>query len=324
MIIVGAGLSGLIAASILRDEVTHIYDAQQSLPNNHSALLRFKTPVVGDAAGIPFRRVKVMKASSPWRNPVADAMSYSKKTNGSYSLRSVTTANGEIEERWIAPHDFIGRLARQSEHKIEYGVTLAEAIERHPGEKIISTVPMPTLIHQLGIDPEFRVDFRSREGYTINADLGEGFDVCATVYLPDPFCQIYRASITERTLILEGSSCDQMEDGALEFKMESLNQAIAALGIDSECFYDPWSQASCSDWQFKVGVNRQKYAKILPIDQSFRRKTIITATEAGIYSLGRFATWRPSLLLDDIVNDVRVIQRMAHGDNEPGYKERKQ
>ncbi len=34
----------------------------------------------------------------------------------------------------------------------------------------------------------------------------------------------------------------------------------------------------------------------------------------NIYSLGRFATWRPGLLLDDLVNDIRVIQKIAdHG-----------
>jgi hypothetical protein len=35
------------------------------------------------------------------------------------------------------------------------------------------------------------------------------------------------------------------------------------------------------------------------------------ATEKfNIYSLGRFATWKPGLLLDDIVGDVNVIRRL--------------
>jgi len=55
----------------------------------------------------------------------------------------------------------------------------------------------------------------------------------------------------------------------------------------------------------------QRYAKILPIDEDERRAFIMWAsTHYNVWSLGRFATWRPSLLLDDVVQDVRVIQRL--------------
>ncbi|NDG64822.1 MAG: hypothetical protein EBY29_15370, partial [Planctomycetes bacterium] len=55
----------------------------------------------------------------------------------------------------------------------------------------------------------------------------------------------------------------------------------------------------------------QPYSKILPIDEGERRKFIVWATDQhGIYSLGRFATWRPGLLMDDVVNDVRVIRKI--------------
>ena len=62
-------------------------------------------------------------------------------------------------------------------------------------------------------------------------------------------------------------------------------------------------------------LKEQKYAKILPIDNRERKRFIAWATDThNIYSLGRFATWRPGLLLDDLVHDVRVIQRIVeHG-----------
>jgi hypothetical protein len=60
-----------------------------------------------------------------------------------------------------------------------------------------------------------------------------------------------------------------------------------------------------------VEIKQQTYAKALPIDEAERRRFIMWASEEkGVYSLGRFATWRPNLLLDDVVNDVRVIQRL--------------
>ena len=62
MIIFGAGLAGLLAGNILRKYHPKIYEAQNELPNNHSALLRFRTSDVGTACSIPFKRVKVSKA----------------------------------------------------------------------------------------------------------------------------------------------------------------------------------------------------------------------------------------------------------------------
>lgn len=52
------------------------------------------------------------------------------------------------------------------------------------------------------------------------------------------------------------------------------------------------------------------YAKALPIDDDVRREFISWATDNfNVFSLGRFATWRPALLLDDLVNDIRLIDR---------------
>jgi hypothetical protein len=54
----------------------------------------------------------------------------------------------------------------------------------------------------------------------------------------------------------------------------------------------------------------QKYFKILPIDNDERKRFIAWATDNfNIYSLGRYATWRPSLLLDDLVQDIRLIEK---------------
>ena len=46
--IIGAGMAGLLAANMLRHRDPVILEAQKSLPNNHHALLRFRSSVVGD------------------------------------------------------------------------------------------------------------------------------------------------------------------------------------------------------------------------------------------------------------------------------------
>lgn len=60
--IYGAGLAGLLAANMLRGMSPTVFEAQGSLPNNHGALLRFRSDKAGTACGIPFKKVHVTKA----------------------------------------------------------------------------------------------------------------------------------------------------------------------------------------------------------------------------------------------------------------------
>lgn len=308
MIVIGAGLSGLIAASMMRDACECIIEQQESLPNNHSALLRFKTSVVGDAVGIPFRKVKVMKAVDKWSNPVADALSYSLKATGKAELRSVTTAAGEVEERFIAPDDFIARLGKQVGSLIAYGSSPDELLKqpKHRRPAIISTIPMPSLMLALGWQDIPM--FSSVGGDVISCDLPPNdVNACVTVYVPAPHKLPYRVSVTESRLIIEVSdstTCAGMTDLAAE---EAVIDSLEVLGLEHLRKHVLANKVH----------KRMKYAKITPIDERVRKRFIMWASaEHGVFSLGRFATWRPGLLLDDLVNDVRVIQRIARDSGE--------
>ena len=116
MIIVGAGLAGLIAANLLSRYNPVIIEKQSSLPNNHHAVLRFKTLHLSDALHIPFRSGILIKNTLPWNNPVADALAYAHKVTGeSRSDRSITKPPPKEEkdnERYIAPPDFIEQLSK--------------------------------------------------------------------------------------------------------------------------------------------------------------------------------------------------------------------
>lgn len=327
MIVVGAGLAGLLAGSMLRDDVSSIIEKQSALPNNHKALLRFRSSVVGDITGIPFKKVRVMKAIQPWKNPVADALAYSFKCTGTHTLRSSVSAAGEIETRYIAPDDFIKRLGAQSEGKIALGVSLDELMRKfavHPSEEpIISTIPMPLLMKILdyGFDPEFN----SSAGGVISFDLPDT-NVYATVYFPDPRLRFYRASITGSRVILETADAGfvrafkkgKISHTSVVAVWEAVNKAIDALGIgqsnisiDMLLGTEPWEG---------LHIGFSAYAKILPINEAIRKRFIIWASEKhNIYSLGRFATWRPALLLDDIVEDVRIIQSLISGNPDSIY-----
>lgn len=292
--VIGAGMAGLLAGAMLRSDCEMIIEQQLSLPNNHSALLRFRSSVVGDVLGFPFKKVQVMKSAAPWRNPLADALAYAKKCTNMYTLRSSLSAKSEMEERYIAPSNLIHMMAERVQAPIELG----KKLEWVSGPSI-STMPMPALMDHLSYDGE-RPDFQSVSGANMNATL-TGVSAYATLYVPNPDIAFSRISITGDRLTIEFPN---MNSANVAFDGERyIKQALSMLGMPR------------SDWYTDLSISDQKYAKILPVDDKLRKRFILWATEHhDVYSLGRFATWRPHVLLDDVVNDVRVIQSIiSHG-----------
>ena len=295
-------MAGLLAGCMLRSDCFAIIEAQLSLPNNHSALLRFRSSIVGDTLGIPFKKVSVMKSVAPWRNPLADALAYAKKGTGQYTLRSSLSARSEMEDRYIAPSNLIEMMAHRVQAPIELGQPVT--FQGSPGP-VISTIPMPHLMHLLNYDGERPMEFPSVKGANMNVEL-EGVDAYGTLYVPNPEIPFNRISITGSRLTIEFAGMDAAQVAFDEGK--HLMQALTMLGMKVPGY-------SPSVTVGKTEISDQKYAKILPIDEGIRKRFILWASEKhNVYSLGRFATWRPKVLLDDVVNDVRVIQSIiAHG-----------
>ena len=77
--IYGAGLAGLLCANMLRRFNPEIHEAKPSLPNNHSALLRFRTDKVGTACAIPFSPKTALRALEGLALDTCNAFVYFKK-----------------------------------------------------------------------------------------------------------------------------------------------------------------------------------------------------------------------------------------------------
>lgn len=300
--VVGAGMAGLLAGCMLRDQLEVVTEQQEALPNNHSAVLRFRSDIVAQTLGIPFRKVSALKAVHPYRNAVAEAMAYSFKTNGTGTLRSVTSAAGVTSERFIAPSDLIQKMADQIQtHNIVFGNPFFLEGRNGDSPPVISTIPMPTLMDALGWE-DWPV-FKTRSGMNVSLTL-KGVNAYFSLYVPNPEFEFARISVTGDQMIIESY---QDTDTPAE------QHAIAALHL---CGIN----RSCASFD-TIKVSIQKYAKILPIDERVRKKFIMWASDNyNVYSLGRFATWRPNLLLDDVVNDVRVIQSLIGGDPSHTYR----
>jgi len=298
--IVGAGMAGLLAAHILRRQDPVILEAQPALPDNHGALLRFRTDAVARATGIPFQRVTVTKAVKrgtiiqPYAT-LRDHNEYSLKVTGAVAARSILSL--DTVERYIAPDDFVEQLAHDLPIQFNTPLTGLDFLNGLSSVTTVSTIPMPALMRMVEW-PDQPV-FPSMPVWSVTMVLAGAtpVNVHQTIYYPslDDLCRYYRASITGNRLILEYTTAPS--EAMIQADLEDVLNDFGLL----QAYSARWSQ-----WE----VKHHHYGKILPIDDDTARRAFIVAMSDRhkVYSLGRFATWR-QLLLDDVLNDIHVIHR---------------
>lgn len=281
--IVGAGLAGLITAHLFPHEP--IVEAKPKPTEVHRALLRFRSPAVGELVGFPFREVTVHKGiwyCEEWQQPnIRVANLYSEKVTGGFGDRSIWDIRPV--QRWIAPEDLYDRLVNALAPRITWG---REVDFSDPSQNYISTAPMPVVLKALGTDaPQFKRAAITVHRYRITKPC----DVYQTVYFPSLRHTLYRASITGDLLICEFAGEPQGQWG------DEIMSAFH-LNLHRECK--------------ELGKVEQNWGKIVPIEEGLRRWTIAHLTrEYNIFSIGRFATWR-NILLDDVVHDAAVVKRL--------------
>lgn len=297
--IFGGGMAGLLAAHVLRKHKPVIHEAQPSLPHNHEALLRFRDNGVSELTGIPFKKVKVLKGICYQGEIITSpnlrmANLYSRKTNGTVRSRSILDLSPS--ERYIAPKDFVERLSKDVEvvYNSPLNRDLLEAMLPDPHKDLsVSTIPMPAMMKMIGW-PEMP-EFQYRSIWAITADITEPeVDVYQTLYYPgdEPY---YRCSVTGGKLILEFQTDPSDLYDSSDPLYSSVFRVLEDFGIPN---------ASASNLRIK----EQRFGKLVPIDDTARRGFIMALSEIyGVYSLGRFATWKPNLLMHDVVGDAEII-----------------
>lgn len=284
--IIGAGLSGLIAAHAWKQ--AEVFESSPAPRESHKALLRFRTDAVGKLVGIPFRKVRVHKAifsQGLFKEPnILLANQYAIKTTGGISGdRSIW--NMEAVDRYVAPTDFYDQLTHAVRSRIAYDVDGFDLATSRSNIPIVSTAPLSITAAQFDVDMwEAKL---SRQPICV-ARYNIDADVFQTVYFPDPGTPIYRASITGNVFIVESMGL---------YDDVHLLTALRPFGLRS------------IDLKQKHVVSQQ-FGKIVDIDARLRKNVLYALTRRhNVYSLGRFATWR-NILLDDVVKDIGVIDAM--------------
>lgn len=286
MKILGAGISGLIAASVFPQAEVYESSPKHS-PTGHKALLRFRSKAVAEAVGIDFRKVAVHKglwSEGRYVQPsILHANRYSQKVVGRLADRSVWSL--DKVERFIAPEDFVDQLVQRAGSRIHWA-TPAEFEAGAQPAPVVSTIPMNVMAGMMRAEsPSF-----GHAQITVQRWRIPGADVFQSVYVSDPATTCYRVSITGDLLIAEWIG--DLADGF---------NVLAPFGLTS------------ADAE-KLDTTSQRYGKISPIDERWRKNFILRlSNEKNIYSLGRFGTWR-NILLDDVVHDLSVIKRLINDD----------
>lgn len=292
MIIVGAGLAGLIAGHVFPNAT--IIERSPEPQQAHNALLRFRTEEVGLITGVPFRKVRVHKGvHSEGRFVPMDlrqANLYAMKVVGAPMGRSIWDMASV--DRYVAPENFYSRLAAACERRIMWDTDVSNitAVDGST-DTLISTAPLPDMCRLLPTAelPLEWPEFKRAPIFVQRLRLDAG-DVHQTVYFTDQDTSTYRASITGDLMIVES-----MANGSA-MPMEA-RRVAAAFGL-SESQLEPLDSV------------QQSYGKISPIDNRVRKELIHKLTNvANVYSVGRFATWR-NILLDDVVQDLRIVKGM--------------
>lgn len=284
MLIVGAGLSGLISANVFPQAT--VIEAAGRDKLEHKALLRFRSSAVADATGVEFRKVRVNKGiwhQGEFVSPsIRLANLYSQKVIGRLADRSIW--NLDPSDRYIAPEDFISQLMDNCGSRIHFNTAYA-GNHAEKNEPVISTMPMGLLAKILGVAdlPEFKSAPIHVTRYRV-----QNADVFQTIYFTDPSTPVYRASITGSLLIVE--SMDKIESADMLMLLDAFGLSLHQIDV--------------------IDDTKQSFGKIAPIDDVWRKNFILRASvDYKIYSVGRFACWR-NIMLDDVVGDLAVVKRL--------------
>jgi len=308
MRIIGAGMSGLLAGQYFRSQSPVLYEKQKELPNNHKALLRFRSEAVSDLTGIKFQKVRVSKMINYQGDHYTESNLYfnnlysMKVTGGIYPRSAINLSSAE---RFIAPEDFVDQVSRGLCTKFDADgddVIRTQLMLDNP-RPLISTIPIDALAILIGYD--IKEDLQTREIWTATFILGMDIDVYQTVYYPNPAIPLYRMSITGDKVIAEFCRNPKEEWG---------DKASANI----QHFLEIDFAVKPDDYVINVPkAHYQEYGKIVPCDRTEVKKFMGWASRKyNIYSLGRWATHR-QILMDDVVHDLKIIGNLIDSE---GYR----
>ena len=306
ILVIGAGISGLIAEGAFRGEDVTVCDPKISSAesNGHTAVMRLRDESVGKYVRCSLEEITAHKAvyfQGKLHNEANIMM------NNLYSLKAYETlGDRSLGELGAVKRYLITKFAGDI-HSGHLGCKVskisADSVEFDNGESerydvIISTIPMPSLLRMvdLGVTtPEFEWN----SVFVSTAHIKIHSTVHQTIYFPSNNDSPYRATIEGQRFIVES-----ME----EISEFDLYHCLEKFGLNE-------------DYICNITSHAQDIGKILPINDIVRRRIMGDLTNKfRIYSFGRFAVWKP-LRVDQTLDDIEKIKRLISVGNENYYSD---
>jgi hypothetical protein len=318
VVILGAGLSGTIAAGALASFSPKVFEAKKkskSGVSDHHAVMRMRTPDIAKYIGMPTRKITVQKEAVYFAMPydkcnIRMNNAYSWKVYKNIDTRSISqlgTVERYLIEGEIAPPNAEYRCKAVKIANRSVGIETGDgSIKGVEFDVLISTIPLLSLLNIVYSQEEIenvRHVFQSRPITVAKSRVAIDSKVHQTIYFPgvETAKNCYRATLEGQTLLMESmGGWEPNERGAI------LN-----------CFGLEENQVGPTE------VYKQEHGKIKCINDDVRRAVIMDLTERfGIYSFGRFAVWR-SLRADQLVGDIeRIVNMTRASDIVRKYKEK--
>src|SRR5690606_3706799 len=163
---------------------------------SHKPLLRFRGPEVGEALGIPFKKVVVRKGIWSKNAFVQPAIFTANVYTHKVIVRHADRVNWNMAPRVreIVPEDHAEQLMDRLRHRIEFNAPIYDLQSaRSPGEAVISTAPMSINLNLCGLESESKFEFAP---IIVRRWRIKNCAVHQTVYFPAIEIPLYRASIT--------------------------------------------------------------------------------------------------------------------------------
>jgi hypothetical protein len=298
IVVIGAGISGRIAAATLDSEHDVLMvDAAQKKHHpfaDHKAILRLRSDDIKKFFQCTMKEIlahkQVLHKGVLYDSATIDMNNcYSQKCYGSVSKRSIYELG--IVKRYIVEYIqpekgldicFNKKVVKVSDDRqIHFPDGSTETYDF-----CVSTMPMPSMLNAAygSFTSGISRLLKSRPVFIKRCRLSMMLDKHRTIYFTQPDFP-YRATLEECVLIIES--------------MRPVTDSDTAMVADAFGF----KSRDISSYT----VHKKNIGKILPFANRIRKQIIDDLTNRfNIYSLGRFAIWKP-IRVDHVIDDMKTI-----------------